>query len=468
MNNRNIFKCCSKNQSSFICIICHSIFHNSCLERKPDVVKIGGHRILCSPNCQHNNQLAEEQEANYKQIIERLQNEVAEKENFLKRSKRNSKIFEDEIFESEQEYVNTIQEQKLRIIQLKNEISLFKENDEKFRSDMENSEEQILQLKKQIEELNDMSKSMISTIRILESENKLHLDDLSKMQQKATGRTVKSTGIQTDISPKYSEILETTTRIATNETNYPIKTLEEIGTIAPKQVLLLTDGYGKYMHQHLQKHLNDAYSVLTVCKPHAPFDNLVRVIDCYIDRFTSKDYVILLLGPEIRNFSRKWIKILSNKCFSTNLLICSSPVNSSSNLYSLTSVEIYDSMLNLSYYNKNIKLLMSNTILNAKCFVHGSHFLNKLGLAILSKNIGNSIKNFFQIETSSCNLIHIQNNDSLSNTVSCSYEDMNHSQYFNRNNQNFNAVLHSSNPLPNDKVHHRSNFQIGQSVISVG
>ncbi|CAG9768099.1 unnamed protein product [Ceutorhynchus assimilis] len=101
--------------------------------------------------------IQQEQEANHKQIIEKLQIEAAEKENSVRRLKRNFKVFEDEIIESEQKYVNTIEEQKLRIIQLKNEISLFKENDEKFGTDMKNSEEQILQLKKQIKELNDMS-----------------------------------------------------------------------------------------------------------------------------------------------------------------------------------------------------------------------------------------------------------------------------------------------------------------------
>ncbi|CAG9759271.1 unnamed protein product [Ceutorhynchus assimilis] len=149
----------------------------------------------------HYNQFsrAEEQEENYKGVIDKLRNEITEKESCIKRLKRSSKVFEDDIMETEQSYISTIEEQKQRIIQLKGEISFLNEANMRLEVDIKNTEERMVEFKQQIQGLTEMSNGMITSIRVLENQNRLYLEELSELKQGGTEKTMNSTGIQTDL-----------------------------------------------------------------------------------------------------------------------------------------------------------------------------------------------------------------------------------------------------------------------------
>lgn len=442
MNNRNVFKCCSRKEfSNFICVVCYNVFHNSCLERKSDVIKMGGYKILCSSNCQHNNQLSEEQEANYKETIRKLQIEVAQREDSLKRLKRNSKVFEDEIMETEQGYVNTIEEQKLRIIQLKNEILLLNANNEKLKADIESRAEQILQLEKQIKDLNDMSKSMISTIRMLENESKQHLDELTKIQQGVSGNLVETLSVKNkvyvqDLKETNCEIFslreepvlsETTSEVGTAlENNNPSScTVTAVSDSPPKidintnvrqsKVIVLTDDCGKYLHDTLRKALGPNYTLQVFCKPYARFKDVISGVGCVLGELTSGDYVLVLAGMNDSVISLKDVTQLANKCFYTNLIISSVPISSTysdSNLASRISGindKLFKITTKLKYFCNSIDFLNLHNRFGYDEWVRDSVYLNGRGLSKLARMFVCSLQNFYKMTTIS-NLVRISLN----------------------------------------------------------
>lgn len=142
------FKCCKKDFNSYCCKNCLGIFHESCLGKKKNVLHLGGHQILCSKSCQEkSNDFTASVKAKLREQVNSLQIEIAEitdksdtqisllenelalknselndKDAYILRMRRNTKDFEDEVFEQEQNFQSTIDTQKRQIEELKLEI----------------------------------------------------------------------------------------------------------------------------------------------------------------------------------------------------------------------------------------------------------------------------------------------------------------------------------------------------------
>lgn len=102
--NRN-FKCCkNKDFSNFICVACNSVFHPSCMERMTDIVKVSGFRILCSESCQNIFNEKDHMEDEKSEKIDALVKELKEKDTYIKRLKRNSQTFENDVTEAEKSF----------------------------------------------------------------------------------------------------------------------------------------------------------------------------------------------------------------------------------------------------------------------------------------------------------------------------------------------------------------------------
>ena len=95
----------------------------------------------------------------------------------------------------------------------------------------------------------------------------------------------------------------------------------------PPKIVVLTDGFGKYIFQPLKKTLGSKFSVQVFSKPYAPFKEVVSTIDCLAESLTHKDYVIVLTGLLDSNIRIRDITYLANKCFYTNVLFCTIPIN---------------------------------------------------------------------------------------------------------------------------------------------
>ncbi|CAG9763985.1 unnamed protein product [Ceutorhynchus assimilis] len=436
--DRNVFKCCKKIFSSFVCIVCIDVFHGSCLDRKSDVVRLGGCRILCSPLCQRSHQIAEEQEENYKGVIDKLRNEITEKESCLKRLKRSSKVFEDDIMETEQSYIGTIEEQKQRIIQLKGEISFLNEANIKLEVDIKNTEERMVEFKQQIQGLTEMSNGMITSIRVLENENRLYLEELSELKQGGTEKTMNSTGIQTDLVDNTNGVMPTTIellevekrmfedRIAQNVVNEKSsrdqadvgsknkigkdnannnqKNLRPVSSVKKNKLLFLTDEFGKYLYPYLLNQFSSHFEVQVMCKPNALFNSVIK--DSCLADFNKSDFVIVLAGTNNYNIKLNDITKLANQCFYTNLILCTVPAKHEDGSpfkgIEIVNRQIVTYVSNLRKFSNNINYVDLYNKFRYSDYVSRNVFLNSKGLSKMAIFIHAAVDGFFQATSFSC------------------------------------------------------------------
>ncbi|CAG9762550.1 unnamed protein product [Ceutorhynchus assimilis] len=174
------------------------------------------------------------------------------------------------------------------------------------------------------------------------------------------------------------------------------------------KVLLLTDGYGKYLYNSLAQKLFSGFELSVLCKPDANLDNIIDGIEPFISDFSVSDFVVLFVGPHCGSVTEKNIFTLANKCFHSNLIICTTPTKPGFNYFqNQTLIRVTK---NLSRFNNNIKLLSFNNNscrMSEKHFGLRSQFLNKLGLNVVSNCILNLVSNFFTYHNMESNLVHL-------------------------------------------------------------
>jgi hypothetical protein len=84
INMEKSFKCCrNKDFANFICIVCCNVFHPSCIERLPNVVKLGGFKIFCSLECKLNQDDRCKQLDSLNAQIVNLQKEISNKNTYI-------------------------------------------------------------------------------------------------------------------------------------------------------------------------------------------------------------------------------------------------------------------------------------------------------------------------------------------------------------------------------------------------
>lgn len=174
------------------------------------------------------------------------------------------------------------------------------------------------------------------------------------------------------------------------------------------KVLLLTDGYGKYLYNSLAQKLFSDFELSVLCKPGANLNNIIDGIEPFISDFGVSDFVVLFVGPQCGNVSEGRIRDLANKCFHSNLIICTIPTKPG--FFYFQNQTLIQVTKNLSSFNNNIKLLSFNNNsyrLSKKHFGLQSQFLNKLGLVVVSNCILNLMSDFFTCHSMGSNLVHV-------------------------------------------------------------
>ncbi|KAG5880052.1 hypothetical protein JTB14_022700 [Gonioctena quinquepunctata] len=107
-------KCCKKKFGNQFCIVCHNVYHPSCKDGKKTWKDIGDNRILCSKDCQKrkaDDETSEHQTILLKEEIIKSKKDNMEKNEFIKRQKRISKNFGDDIFDAENRNEDKIKSQ---------------------------------------------------------------------------------------------------------------------------------------------------------------------------------------------------------------------------------------------------------------------------------------------------------------------------------------------------------------------
>lgn len=381
------FKCCRKDFTNYICIVCLSPFHPSCLERKSSVIKLGRYRVYCSEHCQGEDQAREEREGKLIEELKRAETGSREKDAFIERLKKNSRDFEDDVVAVEGKYAEELMRHKNMAVNLKRELDGLRLENDRWQREFGEKEQLVERLERDISELTVLNRDMISTIRTLEEVNEMHLsecnrlrvsmltstetlteenractDELrqikcdsfssknsnktykklslmpvvtwesgglnkSKVGQSHSVEAVLDAGVDLEKGGCIGDAAEDASRVGMGA---DVVTLRQ-GTLDRKcRVLILCDESGRYICNQLRQTLNSGqFSVESIIKPNARLEDVVENMDKLAKDFSTRDYVIVMAGKN--NFSEKkypkfrFISDRLRSC-STNVIFVSTPV----------------------------------------------------------------------------------------------------------------------------------------------
>lgn len=181
-----MFKCCrTKDVGKYICTVCLSVFHPSCLERdtKKSAVKLGGYRIFCSIECQTKHIEQEEREKGLLEVIDKLQTDLKEKDIHISRINRRTRDFEDEVADAEKGYLDVLEGNKRTISELEKRVGELKSRSELLHNENRANLLKIQELERNVTDLNIINRDMLTTIETLETENNVYATELTTLRE---------------------------------------------------------------------------------------------------------------------------------------------------------------------------------------------------------------------------------------------------------------------------------------------
>lgn len=311
-------KCCkNKEFSNFCCISCMGIFHPSCMERNKDVLRLGGYRIYCSAQCQLKAEADEqcdtkrlEEIDDLKKELNVLRKELSEKDIFIKRLKRRSQVFADEVSEAEDKLNAQLTEQSNRIAELTTEITRLNRIKSELITKIE-SDESVTQLNNNIRDLTDTNRQMITSISVLEEENAAYFAEIKQLKQQ----------------------LDTIERNSKAAKNPPVfENLINISTqkICKPQILLVGDKNVRGLLSIFKRLTEKKYDINCQMYDNVLFEDRIKACGELIKNFTKNDFVVLFTGvlDAVKGKSIKsasLLRLLEVSC-GTNLFVCGPPL----------------------------------------------------------------------------------------------------------------------------------------------
>ncbi|CAG9772424.1 unnamed protein product [Ceutorhynchus assimilis] len=186
-------KCCKKKDvNSFCCKSCLGVFHPSCMERYKSVRVIYRNTIYCSEECAEKDLLIEKAETDREKQFQEMNQEILElkqelraKQLHIKRMERRTQDFENDIFEDEQRSIEKINELNDSMNKLKLDIVKLNEENNVFASEKVIMQEELNKANKQYQELMEVNRNIIDSIRILEAENKIYQREIEHFKEQA-------------------------------------------------------------------------------------------------------------------------------------------------------------------------------------------------------------------------------------------------------------------------------------------
>ncbi|KAG5865756.1 hypothetical protein JTB14_008386 [Gonioctena quinquepunctata] len=178
MTDDGRFMCCkNKKCGDLVCIMCYSVYHPSCLERKTYFKKLGGVKIYCSEKCEQNDSnkkcsLLDELVNDKDDVIRKMENEIKAlkddleaKDMFLTRELRKSQSFMEDVIDVESQFEGKIKEQKELITQLNKELTTVRQHNQRHFEKAEDLEKRNMAMKYELDEANTLNSKMASDMR---------------------------------------------------------------------------------------------------------------------------------------------------------------------------------------------------------------------------------------------------------------------------------------------------------------
>lgn len=383
-------KCCKTRETKYyICITCLSITHPSCLKNNKQAKIVSCLKIFCSKLCQevettrqleltslqrendklkklsvdtneklelfeieHQDKLLKlEQENN------RLMEDIIARENHLQRERRKTQDVEDEAVELEKMYVDKTKEQLILTTKLRKKLEDEKQLNTKL-------QEQIICHLKEIEQKNELAKnmeeinkSMVETIRILENRcnglenrNLFHTDtdenttsqDKKKNKKKKAAKNVK-TGKKTELKsestdnkikhlednnsdPKECNVVQTRQNkiIENNQRSQEVCPIPDCAEVIDRnnnffnskmdklkeqldhhrnKIRIYGDQYGKGFARLLIQYTQNKYAITSIIKPNAELTDLTANIFDETVQWGNNDVIVVMVNS--KNISNK-------------------------------------------------------------------------------------------------------------------------------------------------------------------
>ncbi|CAG9765632.1 unnamed protein product [Ceutorhynchus assimilis] len=204
---------------------------------------------------------------------------------------------------------------------------------------LRNYEEDIEIKRKEVEDQNTINRELVNTIRIFETDNAIYEKELYDMRQQINEMKEelrKSVGVKnrnnSGSSSRKDEIVivenendsgpsNKKNKIVVENKNRSLLSIKKI----KNKLVVFTHDFGKHLWEYLNRVLGNRFVIQIVSKPFARLTDVVAGAECYIKDLTSADYVILVAGVNNLDVRCRDYVLLANKCFQTNLLLCSIP-----------------------------------------------------------------------------------------------------------------------------------------------
>lgn len=255
----------------------------------------------------------------------------------------------------------------------------------------------ITKFKSQVSDLNKMITNMRTTIETLNSENEMLASENKRLLNEVCNFNLSNSvnrpidqPERVTVRSQYEDDKVEDDKVESDMINHSERVLTK--------VLILTDDLGKNLYNHLRNVFDDNYKLQIVCKPNARFSDVVLNMDCYVKDFSCSDFVLVLAGVNDRILSTRGITTLANKCFHTNLVLCTIPVNYScaSPWHHIEAVnyKLHSVASNLKQFTNNIDVLDLHHKFFKRDFVNNSYYLNVKGKIKLSYYLKNIVKTF--------------------------------------------------------------------------
>lgn len=355
------YSCCrNKELNNYCCIICHNIYHKSCMERKKEAVIIEKHKIYCGKKC------AEKDESDdiktLKELIDELQKEIIEKDAYINKQKRNHVVFEQDAMEIEEQYKNEIDKYRSTVGHLQQIINKEVEKNSEISKRNEEAKSNAHATKLELENLIFQNKEFKNKLIALQNEyditvQKLEFLQLEKLKEGEIKQT-ESRGFQTTEklekqlhpstdninSAMKTQIKLKNSEIETENYNFGNTENDNIGDPAKKseshstsqfnnskknRVLLLTDGRGKQLNTLIRKKTNNEYDILTFIKSGALMNRVIENIEHLAKDLTHLDHLVIMAGSnDLLQGQMPSFKLICNKlklCSHTNISFISVP-----------------------------------------------------------------------------------------------------------------------------------------------
>ena len=449
------------------------------------------------------------------QMIDHLNLENKQKDSHITRLKRRTQDFEDSTFNAVEDYEKDLTEKGKQIGILNKEIidllrknkslldkieefevisKRFAENEteletvrknmltsievltgenESYLNDLKKANREVCALKEQLSNINDateLNRNMKTTIEVLESQGEMYLNELTQLRQELEKERIGKRGVQEEQTGTVDRVSTngkqrqtaqedqvivnsaSRTRSSALGTNCeePQHKTQIIKSMPRPKVILLTDGSGKKIYRHLNNVLGAHYDLRMFGKPFARFREVVSSVDCFLGELSSSDYVVVMAGLN-DTITLNDITYLANKCFYTNLIVCTLPMNynycqgstSIVNVVNMNNECLQRTINKLKMFSVSIDLLDLTGRFNSTEFAGNTLFLNRKGLIRLSVLIGNSVVGFSG-KKEVTNLVQVRTGP---NALSVASESTLDEPYMDNRNIGTNPFLESPTPL---------------------